>query len=38
MGNVKFGGLFEMGFGMFLGDFVNWIGGGIVLGWLVKVV
>ncbi|OUD10227.1 formate dehydrogenase [Marivivens niveibacter] len=37
-GNVKFGGLFEMAFGMPLGDLVNEIGGGTASGRPVKAV
>jgi formate dehydrogenase iron-sulfur subunit len=37
-GNVKFGGLFETGFGMSLGDLVNRIGGGTASGRPVKAV
>ncbi|MEN8836791.1 MAG: NADH-ubiquinone oxidoreductase-F iron-sulfur binding region domain-containing protein, partial [Celeribacter marinus] len=37
-GNVKYGGLFEAGFGMTLGDVVRDIGGGTATGKLVKAV
>lgn len=38
VGNVCNGGLFEVGFGVMLGELVDGIGGGIVSGWLVCVV